>query len=102
MLMLWCDLFMQNMLIILYYPCVEWKTCEGYIEINWLNLGGYEYCNYWLNVSRCYMNAYWSVGVELDAYYSDDTMKLIVNDHDWWCMEEMYIDCGIKRLTVID
>ena len=55
----------QNMLMILYDPCVEWKTCEGYIEINWLNLGGYECCNYWLNVSRCYMNAYWSVGVEI-------------------------------------
>ena len=33
---------------------------------------------------------------------SDDTMKLIVNDHDWRWMEEMYIDCGIMRLKVID
>ena len=33
---------------------------------------------------------------------SDDTMKLIVNDHDWWWMDEIYIDYGIMRLTVID
>ena len=35
-----------------------WKKCECYIVINWLNLGGYECCDYWLNVNRCYMNAY--------------------------------------------
>ena len=35
-------------------------------------------------------------------FTSDDTMKLIVNDHDWWWMEEMYIDCGIMGLTIID
>ena len=33
---------------------------------------------------------------------SDDTMKLIMNDHDWIWMEEMYSDCGIMRLMVID
>ena len=66
--MLLYNLSMQCMCILLDDQCVEWKTCECYIVINWLNLGGYEYCDYWLNVSRCYMNAYWSVGIELDAY----------------------------------
>ena len=33
---------------------------------------------------------------------SDDTMKLIMNDHDWRWMEEMYSDRGIMRLKVID
>ena len=59
---------MQSMCILLDDQCVEWKTCECYILINWLNIDGYECCDYLLNVSRCYMNAYWSVGVELDAY----------------------------------
>ena len=26
---------------------------------------------------------------------SDVEIKLMMNEHDWWWMEEMYIDCGI-------
>ena len=33
---------------------------------------------------------------------SDDTMKWIVDDHDWWWMDEIYIEYDTMRLTMIE
>ena len=59
-----------------------------------------ERCKYWLHVNGEIIGYKW-----VDAIWmltSDDTMKWIVNDHDWWWMDEIYIDYGTMRLTVID
>ena len=44
MLILLYSLSMQSMCILLDDQCVEWRTCDGYIVINWLNLCGCEWC----------------------------------------------------------
>ena len=35
---------MQSMCILLDDQYMEWKTCERYMVINWLNLCGCEWC----------------------------------------------------------
>ena len=67
--MLLYNLSMQSMCILLDDQCVEWKTCECCIVINWLNLCGCEWCK-----CRIYVN-----GVNIDYICKGCKYWLLVN-----------------------
>ena len=67
-------------------------------------------CKYWLHVNGeiigyKWVYAIWMLIEVLALNYmltSDDIMEWVVNDHDWWWMDEIDIECCTLSLTVIE